>query len=87
MIFKVGEKVVCVDVTQKTKLGFPPKPDLTSIKKGGTYTIINKIPYSNNMTIINELGKKHSYSKRRFRPINEFRSPKIKKIIKNIKND
>jgi len=84
MIFKIGEKVVCIDVTQKTRNGFPPRPDLETIKKWGTYTIINKIPYSNNMTIINELGKKQAYSKKRFRPISEFRSPKVKKLINNI---
>lgn len=86
-IFKMGTKVVCVDVAQRTIHGFPPKPDLTTIKQWKTYTIINTIPYSNNITIINENGKKHAYSKKRFRPVTEFRSPKVKKIIKNIKND
>jgi hypothetical protein len=87
MIFKKGEKIVCVDVSQKTMHGFPLRPDLESIKKWKTYIIVNTIPYSNNITIINEFGKKQAYTKRRFRPISEFRNPKINKIIKNIKSD
>jgi len=85
--FKPGEYVVCIDISQKPFQG-RERRDVITITKFKRYEVIeNPNAYSDSITVINDTGLRKTYATRRFVSINEFRGPKIKKLMKRIKDD
>jgi hypothetical protein len=82
-MFEVGEYVVCVDLKQSPFRGYQ-KPDIKTLTKGKKYVVLNKNEWSHTITVMNDKGVRLSYSPTRFKSIQKFRSPKIKKLIKRI---
>lgn len=83
-IFKQGDIIVCIDISGKSFKG-KKKPDLKTVTKNQSYIVQKKDnPYNDAVFIINDLGEKKSYATRRFV---KTMGPKIKKLIRNIKND
>jgi len=82
-MYKIGEYVVCVDITQKPFRGCKRK-DITTLTKGCKYEIVNIPDYNNTITVLNDKGIRLTYSPRRFQSIQKFRNYKLNKICKRL---
>ena len=83
-MYKIGEYVVCVDVTQKPFRGRKQK-NITTLSLGNKYEIVNIPDYTDRITVINDKGIRSPYAPRRFKSIQKFRNYKLNKITKRLK--
>jgi len=86
IVFKPGEIIVCIDISNKSFRGYKKKP-IKTVTKFHKYTVVEKSnPYNDSVFLINDLGEKKSYSTRRFVSINKFRGPKLERLKKKIRD-
>jgi hypothetical protein len=83
-MFKTGELVLCIDITNKSFRGRKPKnKNIKWLTKGKMYTVLEpNNPYNASISVINDIGIKKLYTPTRFKKFN--RKEKINKLIKII---
>ena len=81
-MFKNGEIIICVDITNKPFRGRKRK-DVKFLTNGKVYTVLElNNPYNTGIPIINDNGLRHLYSPRRFKKVD--RRKKLNKLTKII---